>query len=169
MNAAFPYVLHLDPHLQQLCRHDGPWVYGTLFVLIFAEATPLGMLFLPCDSLLFVTGTLAATGLLDPTLLLLTLVVAAVLGDSGNYWLGRLVCRRLFADPQARVFRREYLDKTDRFFARHGGKPPRRHRLSGAVIPVSVRDENAKASELSRRCSDSATGNQVCDLFVLPR
>jgi len=122
MNAAFSYVLHLNAHLQQLCQHDGPWVYGTLFVLILAEATPLGMLFLPCDTLLFVSGTLTATGMLDATLLLPTLVAAAVLGDSGNYWLGRLVGRRLFGDPEAKVFRREYLDRTDRFFTRHGRK-----------------------------------------------
>jgi membrane-associated protein len=78
--------------------------------------------FLPGDSLLFAGGALAASGALNPHLIVLTLITAAFLGDNANYWVGRLAGRKLFANPQSRLFRHDHIERTQAFFSRHGGK-----------------------------------------------
>lgn len=115
-------VLHLDRHLAELTRDYGPWVYGILFLIIFCETGLVVTPFLPGDSLLFVTGTLAGAGMLDGTALVVGLTAAAVLGNTTNYWIGRYVGPAVFHREQARFFKREYLDRTQRFFDKHGGK-----------------------------------------------
>lgn len=114
--------LHLDQYLALLVSQYGVWVYAILFTVIFCETGLVVMPFLPGDSLLFVAGAVAATGGMDPYLLAASLFTAAVLGDSCNYWVGRLAGKRLFANPHSRIFKRERLDQTHAFFDRHGGK-----------------------------------------------
>lgn len=115
-------VLHLDKHLEALINSYGVWVYGILFLIIFCETGLVVTPFLPGDSLLFVTGALAGAGMLDPTLLIGGLTTAAILGNTTNYWIGRYVGPTVFHSPQARLFKREHLERTQRFYEKHGGK-----------------------------------------------
>lgn len=115
-------LLHLDRYLGVFLHDYGTWIYLLLFLVVFAETGLVVTPFLPGDSLLFVTGALAATGGLDVGTLCVLLIVAAILGDTVNYWIGDWFGLRLFNDPNARFLRREYLDRTHRFYERHGGK-----------------------------------------------
>jgi len=114
-------LLHLDRYLAQFVSEHGVWVYLLLFLIVFAETGLVVTPFLPGDSLLFVAGTLAATGGMDVLWLCAVLTVAAILGDTVNYWVGNWFGTRLFRDD-ARWLKREYLDRTHRFYERHGGK-----------------------------------------------
>jgi membrane-associated protein len=102
----------------------GPWAYVPLFIVIFAETGFVVTPFLPGDSLLFLAGALAFTpsNNLNVWLLLLTLVAAAVLGDTVNYWIGKKLGARLLRNPNSRILKKEHIDKTHAFFARYGGK-----------------------------------------------
>ncbi|MFC4159496.1 DedA family protein [Chitinimonas lacunae] len=115
---------HLDRLLAQLASDYGVWLYPLLFAVIFCETGLVVMPFLPGDSLLFVAGALAAQpgNELNVHLLALLLLIAAISGDALNYLIGRRIGMRLFANPQSRIFRREYLDRTHAFYERHGGK-----------------------------------------------
>lgn len=115
-------VLHLDKHLELLVQQYGPWIYGILFAIIFAETGFVVTPFLPGDSLLFVAGAVAALGGMDLGVLMLTLTVAAVLGNSLNYAIGRYLGPRVFQWPDSRFFNRRALEKTHAFYERHGGK-----------------------------------------------
>jgi membrane-associated protein len=115
-------ILHLDQHLLTLTRDYGGWVYGMLFLIIFCETGLVVTPFLPGDSLLFVTGTLAGTGMLDTTVLILCLTAAAVIGNTTNYWIGRHVGPAAFRRDKAHFFRAEHLERTQRFYEQHGGK-----------------------------------------------
>ena len=115
-------VLHLDRHLLDLAREYGIWIYGILFVIVFLETGVVVTPFLPGDSLLFVAGALAATGEMDIRALVLLLIVAAILGDSLNYAIGRYFGPRVFRFEDSRFFKRAYIDRTHAFFERHGGK-----------------------------------------------
>jgi membrane-associated protein len=114
--------LHLDSHLDSLINQYGVWVYAILFLVIFCETGLVVMPFLPGDSLLFIAGAAATHSGLDPWLLGGCLFVAAVLGDSCNYWVGRHFGVRLFADGNSKIFRRDYLLRTEIFYADHGAK-----------------------------------------------
>lgn len=114
--------LHLDVHLTHLVAQYGPWIYAILFAVIFCETGLVVTPFLPGDSLLFVAGAIAATGGMNPYLLAGCLMLAAILGDSSNYLLGRFIGEKLFSKPDSKIFRRDYLDRTHAFFDRHGGK-----------------------------------------------
>ena len=116
------FILHIDRHLGELVVAYGPWIYLILFLIIFCETGLVVTPFLPGDSLLFVAGTLAALGSMNIHLLVALLIVAAILGDACNYQIGRHAGVRLFANPDSRIFRREYLTRTEAFYARHGGK-----------------------------------------------
>jgi membrane-associated protein len=113
--------LHLDEHLSLVITRYGAWTYLILFVVIFIETGLVVTPFLPGDSLLFAAGTFAALGAFDVGLLLLILFGAAVAGDTANYWLGHAIGPRVF-DMNVRWMRREYLERTHRFYERHGGK-----------------------------------------------
>ncbi len=115
------YFLHLDVHLTELIRDYGGWTYGILFAIIFCETGLVVTPFLPGDSLLFATGALAAGGAMNVAFLWVLLCVAAVLGDSVNYAIGKAVGTRVFK-PDARVLKTEYLRRTEEFYARYGGK-----------------------------------------------
>ncbi len=115
------YFLHLDVHLGELLRTYGTWTYAILFLIIFTETGLVVMPLLPGDSLLFAAGTFAALGDLDPWLLTGLLIVAAVLGDGVNYHIGKAIGPRAFSG-NVRFLKREYLEKTQAFYDKHGGK-----------------------------------------------
>jgi membrane-associated protein len=112
--------LHLDRHLVVLIQEYGAWVYLILFLVIFAETGLVVTPFLPGDSLLFVAGTLAAAGGMDIALLIALLCVAAILGDSVNYAIGKHAGDRLVRS--GRLIRAEHIERTHAFFERYGGK-----------------------------------------------
>ena len=117
--------LHLDEYLSVAIQNYGIWTYALLFVVIFIETGLVVTPFLPGDSLLFAAGTFAALGSLNIYLLWGLLVVAAILGDTANYWIGHKLGLAIF-DTQNRllkkVLKKEYLEKTEAFYAKHGGK-----------------------------------------------
>ncbi|AIZ34343.1 DedA family protein [Pseudomonas sp. K1(2024)] len=115
-------ILHLDAYLDLLVTNYGPWIYAILFAVIFCETGLVVMPFLPGDSLLFIAGAVAAGGGMDPVLLAGLLMLAAILGDSTNYVIGRTAGERLFRNPNSKIFRRDYLQRTHEFYERHGGK-----------------------------------------------
>jgi membrane-associated protein len=116
-------LLHLDVYLNEIIAQYGLWTYSILFVIIFCETGLVVTPFLPGDSLLFVTGSLAATenSTLNPWLLVLVLSIAAILGDTVNYWLGHYVGPKAFTDKR-RFLKKEYLERTHRFYEKYGGK-----------------------------------------------
>lgn len=115
-------ILHLDQHLIWLVQNYGTWVYLILFLIIFCETGLVVMPFLPGDSLLFVAGAIAATGAMDVQLLAVLLMFAAVCGDNTNYWIGRYFGPRMFTRTDSPLLNRAHLEKTNQFYARHGGK-----------------------------------------------
>lgn len=119
---ALDFVLHLDRHLSALVALYGPWIYAILFAIVFAETGFVVTPFLPGDSLLFVAGALAAAGGMDLGALIVTLTLAAVLGNTLNYHIGRFLGPRVFHWEQSRFFNKEALLKTHAFYERHGGK-----------------------------------------------
>ena len=115
-------VLHLDRHLAWLVDNYGVWVYAILFAIIFCETGLVVTPFLPGDSLLFVAGTLAATGSMDVHGLFALLVLAAFLGDNTNYWTGRFLGPRVFHYRNSRLLNPQHLEYTRLFYEKHGGK-----------------------------------------------
>ncbi|MEP7070067.1 MAG: DedA family protein [Usitatibacter sp.] len=116
-------VLHLDTHLLKLVAEYGVWVYGILFAIIFSETGFVVTPFLPGDSLLFVAGAIAATGELNVYALVAVLALAAILGNTVNYAIGRWLGKRFFTEGGgSRWLNRKHLDKAHEFYDRHGGK-----------------------------------------------
>ena len=115
-------LVHLDRHLAVLLQQYGAWVYLLLFVIIFCETGLVVTPFLPGDSLLFIAGALAAGGGIDVHLLALVLVAAAVLGNTVNYSIGRLIGPKVFHWEESRFFNRRALDRAHAFYEKHGGK-----------------------------------------------
>ena len=115
-------VLHLDRHLGVFLANYGAWIYMLLFVIVFAETGLVVTPFLPGDSLLFVTGTLAAAGGMDVRWLMAVLVAAALTGDNVNYWTGRYLGPRVFRNENARWLNRKHLERTRGFYERYGVK-----------------------------------------------
>jgi membrane-associated protein len=113
--------LHLDVHLTDAVQRYGSWTYALLFLIIFCETGLVVTPILPGDSLLFAAGALAALAELDPFVLFLLLSVAAVLGDQVNYHAGKYFGARIFK-PDARILKTEHLERTHRFYERHGPK-----------------------------------------------
>ena len=113
--------LHLDQHLGQLISQYGTWTHLILFLIVFCETGLVVTPFLPGDSLLFAAGTFAALGALDLWVLVLLLIIAAIAGDTVNYWIGAYVGPRAFRGD-IRFLRKEYLDRTHAFYEKHGGK-----------------------------------------------
>lgn len=111
--------LHLDTYLAEIISQYGTWTYGLLFFVIFMETGFVVTPFLPGDSLLFAAGTFAALGSLNVWVLAILLMVAAVLGDTANYWIGHYLGDRAY---HIKWIKKEYLDKTHAFFEKHGGK-----------------------------------------------
>ena len=118
----FGFVLHFDQHLEATLEACGAWTYVVLFGIIFCETGLVVTPFLPGDSLLFAAGTFAGTGHLSLPILLVSLIAAAVLGDTVNYSIGRRFGEAVLAREKLWLIRREHLRKTEEFYARHGGK-----------------------------------------------
>jgi membrane-associated protein len=115
------FFLHLDRHLSQVISQYGTWTHGILFLIVFCETGLVVTPFLPGDSLLFAAGTFAALGALDVRLIVVLLIIAAIVGDTVNYWVGAYVGPRAFGG-NVRFLRKEYLDRTHAFYEKHGGK-----------------------------------------------
>jgi membrane-associated protein len=129
--------LHLDRHLAELVTQYGPWVYGILVLIVFAETGLVVTPFLPGDSLLFAVGALGAVGALDTPLAAMLLVIAAIAGDAANYAIGRYVGPRVFRSTGGgtwveRVLNREHLARAHHFFERFGGKAV----VLGRFVPI---------------------------------
>ncbi len=121
LTTLFYSLLALDETLAQLAVQYGPWLYALLFVVIFAETGLVVFPFLPGDSLLFIAGTVVAIAGLNVHALVVVLAVAAVLGDSVNYAIGRYVGPKVFSRPDSRWIRQEHLRRTQAFYERYGG------------------------------------------------
>lgn len=115
-------ILHIDKHLSQVILEYGVWIYLLLFLIIFIETGLVAMPFLPGDSLLFAVGTFAAVGALNIYWTMLLLIAAAILGDSVNYAIGKFLGPKVFSKEEARFFKKEYLDRTRRFYEKYGNK-----------------------------------------------
>ena len=117
------FVLHMDEQLPNIIQSIGIWTYLALFAVIFIETGVVIMPFLPGDSLLFATGAIAANpaNAINPLLMYVLLAVAAVLGDTANYWIGHFIGPKVFSS-NSRWFKREYLERTQAFYEKHGGK-----------------------------------------------
>lgn len=116
------FFLHLDDHISEIITNYGTWTYAIVFLIVFCETGLVFTPFLPGDSLLFVLGTFAALGSLELKFLLGLLCVAAILGDSANYWFGQLLAPKLFANKKIPFLKREYLAKTEKFYEKYGAK-----------------------------------------------
>ena len=115
-------ALHLDVHLADFVAVHGAWVYALLFVIVFIETGLVIWPFLPGDSLLFVTGAIAAAGGMDIAVVMAVLVAAALTGDNVNYAIGRWVGPRVFHYEKSRWFNPGHLARAHAFYERHGGK-----------------------------------------------
>jgi membrane-associated protein len=117
----FDFILHIDEHLDSIIRQYGTWTYAILFAIIFVETGLVIMPLLPGDSLLFAAGAFAARGSLNPFLLFVLLSIAAILGDSVNYSIGRYFGPRAFT-MNSRFLKKEYLEKAHAFYEKYGGR-----------------------------------------------
>jgi membrane-associated protein len=116
------FLTHLDTELASLLQQYGTWVYAILFAIVFCETGLVVTPFLPGDSLLFVSGALWATAEMPVAILMATLMLAALCGDNCNYWIGRTLSARARHWKSSRFFSRKLFDRTEAFYARHGGK-----------------------------------------------
>jgi membrane-associated protein len=114
-------VLHVDDYLKDLVPQYGLWIYVILFLIIFAETGLVVTPFLPGDSLLFAIGALCGADVLNLPTILISLIIAAILGDTVNYWIGHYMGPKVFKG-EGRFLKKAYLDKTHDFYERYGGK-----------------------------------------------
>jgi membrane-associated protein len=115
-------ILHLDKHLPQLVEACGIWIYVLLFIIIFCETGLVVTPFLPGDSLIFAIGAICATGVIEPIGAFILLAIAAITGDTANYWIGACIGPKVFKYPKSIVFNPEHLHRTHRFYEKYGGK-----------------------------------------------
>jgi len=120
--ALWDLIVHLDVHLAGFVAQHGVWVYALLFAIVFCETGFVVTPFLPGDSLLFVSGALAAAGGMDIVTVMTVLVAAALCGDNVNYWIGRWAGPRVFHYRESRWFNPRHLERTHAFYEKHGGK-----------------------------------------------
>lgn len=114
-------LLALDQTVAELASQYGAWLYGILFLVIFAETGLVVFPFLPGDSILFIAGTVVAVAGLNIHILVIVLIAAAILGDSVNYAVGRFIGPKVFHEPESRWFKHEYLLRTQAFYDKYGG------------------------------------------------
>ncbi|MBE7413683.1 MAG: DedA family protein [Deltaproteobacteria bacterium] len=114
--------MHIDKHLGAVIQAYGAWTYLILFLIIFCETGLVVTPLLPGDSLLFAIGTFAAMGYLEVEYVIAGLAVAAILGDSVNYAIGHYLGPKVFSRKDSLIFRKEYLDKTHRFYQKYGAR-----------------------------------------------
>lgn len=116
------FILHIDQHLVSLAAQYGVWIYAILFLIVFCETGLVITPFLPGDSLLFAAGGIAAIGSMNIHLMVALLIAAAIIGDAVNFMIGKYFGKKLFANPDSKIFKRSYLDKTHAFYEKYGGK-----------------------------------------------
>ena len=118
------FILHIDQHLVALTAQYGAWLYAILFLIVFCETGLVVTPFLPGDSLLFAAGAVAAAsqGNLNVHVVAGVLLAAAILGDAVNFAIGKYFGAKLFANPNSKIFKQEYLHKTHAFYEKYGGK-----------------------------------------------
>jgi membrane-associated protein len=118
------FILHIDAHLAEIIRDYGTWTYAVLFVIIFAETGFVVTPFLPGDSLLFAAGTFCATpeNGLNVHLMALLLLIAAVIGDTVNYWIGAKIGPAVFKREDSMFLRKKHLERAHAFFEKYGGR-----------------------------------------------
>lgn len=121
LQTLFDFVLHVDDHLTAIVNQYGGWTYGILFLIIFCETGLVVTPFLPGDSLLFAAGALTAQGALSIVPLYVLLLIAGIVGDQVNYWIGSKVGVHAF-DGRFRFLKQQHLERTQHFFKRYGGK-----------------------------------------------
>jgi membrane-associated protein len=137
MDVLIDLFIHFDKHLAEFVQTYGVWVYGALFLVIFAETGLVVTPFLPGDSLLFAAGALAATGAFNIWILVPLLTAAAILGDAVNYAVGDAVGPRVFTSVDRtsfwhRALNRDHLTKAHAFFEKYGGKAI----ILGRFVPI---------------------------------
>jgi len=115
-------LLHLDTHLTDLVNQYGVATYAILFLIVFAETGLVITPFLPGDSLLFAAGAIASLGSLNVWLIVVMLIIAAILGDTVNYWIGHFFGRKLVDNPKITLINQEHIDKTEQFYKKYGAK-----------------------------------------------
>ncbi|HIV70253.1 MAG TPA: DedA family protein [Candidatus Aquabacterium excrementipullorum] len=115
------FILHVDQHLAEFVRDYGMWIYALLFLIVFVETGLVVMPFLPGDSLLFMVGALAGTGVMSLPVAMAVLLVAAILGDQVNYTIGRTIGPKVFQWDNSRWFNRKAFDAAHSFYEKHGG------------------------------------------------
>jgi len=120
----FDFIIHIDVHLAYLVAEYGIWIYVILFCIVFCETGLVVTPFLPGDSLLFMAGTLAAlpNSTINIFIIVGLLIVAAILGDATNYTIGKFFGKKLFSNPNSKIFKQKYLNQTHDFYEKHGGK-----------------------------------------------
>ena len=117
------FILHLDRHLTDIVNQYGTLTYVILFLIVFVETGLIVMPLLPGDSLLFAAGALAAaTGALNVWIIIPLLIVAALLGDNVNYFVGKFLGDWVKSKERILFFKREYIEQTHEFYEKHGGK-----------------------------------------------
>lgn len=117
----FDFILHVDRYLEVFVQNYGAWIYALLFLIIFVETGLVVMPFLPGDSLLFVVGAMCGAGLMDVTIVVPLLVVAAILGDQCNYSIGRYFGPKVFQWENSRFFNKNAFNQAHAFYERYGG------------------------------------------------
>ena len=124
MDFLLDFILHIDQYMVMIVRDYHAWTYAILFFIIFCETGLVVTPFLPGDSLLFVAGAISTLPDMPISvhILVIILFAAAVLGDSCNYMIGHFFGRKLFNNPNSRIFKQSYLEKTHEFYKKYGGK-----------------------------------------------
>ncbi len=122
LNTLIDLVMHMDQHLDWIIRSYGVWTYAILFCIIFLETGLVVTPFLPGDSLLFAAGTFCALGSIDAAWILVSLSVAAIAGDTVNYWIGHATGPKAFTKEKSRFLNKKHLERTHQFYERYGGK-----------------------------------------------
>jgi membrane-associated protein len=129
---AIDFILHIDKHLDKITTDFGVLTYVILFMIIFAETGLVVTPFLPGDSLLFAIGAIAARGILDIYLLIGLLIIAAILGDTVNYWVGYYFRDKIITGKKIRFINQAHIEKTQEFYNKYGGKTI----IIGRFIPI---------------------------------
>lgn len=122
ISALIDFILHIDKHLDTIVGSYGGWTYLILFIIVFCETGLVVTPILPGDSLLFAAGAIAPRTGLNPVILFLLLAAAAILGDAANYAIGHFLGPKALSNPNSKIFKRQYLEKTERFYQKYGGK-----------------------------------------------
>lgn len=126
------FILHIDVHLDFIASEFGYLTYAILFLIIFAETGLVVTPFLPGDSLLFAIGAIAARGILDVFTIIILLIIAAILGDTVNYWVGYFFSEKVLSGEELKLINRKHIEKTHEFYEKYGGKTI----IIGRFVPI---------------------------------